>query len=137
MEGQASLPVALLAEDEPESAASWIDVLRPNGWEVLWAPDGAAALMLAQQAKPDVLITDFDMPNMDGLALCLAFRADPALADVPIILTSGNPLAAEKNAAAHNSFLQKPVSPLTLLATIAALVMPKAPDVSEDQNDSS
>ena len=58
------LAVALLAEDEPESAASWIGVLRPNGWEVVWAPDDAAALMLAQQAKPDVLITDFDMPNI-------------------------------------------------------------------------
>ncbi|WP_235012305.1 response regulator transcription factor [Caballeronia catudaia] len=121
------MPVALLAEDDPQSAAAWTGVLRLNGWEVVWAPDGAAALLLARQARPDLLITDFDMPKMDGLSLCLAFRTDSALANVPIILASANPSAVEKNATAHDSFLQKPVNAFTLLAAIAAITIPRRP----------
>ncbi|SIT51129.1 Two component sensor histidine kinase protein (fragment) [Paraburkholderia piptadeniae] len=91
----------------------------------MWAPDGATALLFAQQARPDLLITDFNMPNMDGLSLCLAFRADPALASVPIILTSGNPLPGDASATSHDLFLQKPVSPMALVAAIAALAVRK------------
>ncbi|CAB4052510.1 Response regulator PleD [Paraburkholderia phenoliruptrix] len=91
------------------------------------APDGATALLLARQATPDLLITDLNMPNMDGLSLCLAFRADPALVTVPIILASGDPLPGDAITTSHDFFLQKPVGPMMLVAAIAALAMPKKP----------
>jgi CheY-like chemotaxis protein len=127
MEEQTSHPVVLLADDDPESAESWTAVLRSNGWNVVLAPDGATALLLARQATPDLLITDLNMPNMDGLSLCLAFRADPALATVPIILASGDPLPGDAITTSHDFFLQKPVGPMALVAAIAALAMPKKP----------
>ncbi|WP_421380846.1 response regulator (plasmid) [Paraburkholderia sp. DD10] len=62
-----------------EIAHAWPTVLQMNDRGVVWAPSGDAAL-------PDLLITDWHMPGMDGPALCRAFREDATLAPVSIIL---------------------------------------------------
>jgi DNA-binding response OmpR family regulator len=91
-----------------------------NGWEVIWAPNGDAALGLARMARPDLLITDWHMPGLDGPALCRAFRDDATLATVPIILASSLTLPPDAPLV-HDHFLQKPVETLTLLAAISTL----------------
>ncbi|MDR6412211.1 UNVERIFIED_ORG: CheY-like chemotaxis protein [Burkholderia sp. 1595] len=114
-------PTVLLVDDHEESAHAWSTVLRMNGWEVVWAPDGNAALALARLARPDLLITDWNMPGRDGPGLCRAFREDLALASVPIILASS--LQFPHGAAVlHDHFLQKPVQPSTLLAAMSGLL---------------
>ncbi|MEX3634650.1 response regulator [Paraburkholderia sp. BR14320] len=117
--------VVLLAEDDAQSAAAWMAVLRQNGFEVVWAPDGAAALALAQLATPDLLVTDWSMPGLDGLGLCVAFRADPSFAAVPIILTSSEVFTGGPETTLHNLFVQKPVNAVGLIAAVSALM--KAP----------
>ena len=52
------------------------------------APDGEIALSMLQDIKPDVLITDIEMPAMDGLALCRALKSDPATREIPVIIFS-------------------------------------------------
>ncbi|MEX3897869.1 response regulator [Paraburkholderia sp. BR10954] len=116
--------VVLLAEDDPQSAAAWMAVLRQNGFEVVWARDGAAALALAQLATPDLLVTDWSMPRLDGLGLCVAFRADPRLAAVPIIFTSSEVFTGVPETTLHNIFLQKPVNAVGLIAAVSALMKP-------------
>ncbi|MGY6157439.1 response regulator [Paraburkholderia graminis] len=76
----------LLVDDDKLTAAAWTTVLRMNGFEVVWAPDGASAWALARMGRPDLLLTDWDMPGIDGPELCRIFRNDPGLASVPIIL---------------------------------------------------
>ncbi|WP_408359645.1 response regulator [Paraburkholderia sediminicola] len=44
-----------------------------NGWDVVWAPDGDVALAFARLTRPDLYITDWNMPGMDGPALCRPF----------------------------------------------------------------
>src|SRR6266702_8047985 len=82
MKQSATRPVILLADDDEPAAAAWSTALRMNGWDVVWAPTGDAALALARTARPDLLITDWNMPGMDGPALCRAFREDPTPATV-------------------------------------------------------
>ncbi|WP_353956416.1 response regulator [Paraburkholderia fungorum] len=86
-------PLILLADDDEQTAAAWTAVLRLNGFDVVWAPDGASAWALARTARPDLLLTDWNMPGIDGPELCRIFRADPTLASVPIVLASSQPAA--------------------------------------------
>jgi CheY-like chemotaxis protein len=102
-------PVILLADDHELTATAWTTVLCMNGFEVVWAPDGGSAWALARMAPPDLLLTDWNMPGIDGPELCRIFRADPVLAGVPIILTSSLNLPPAGIPFLHNLFLHKPV----------------------------
>lgn len=132
VEQQEQRPVVLLADDDRLTAAAWTTVLRMNGFEVVWAPDGGSAWALARMGRPDLLLTDWDMPGIDGPELCRIFRNDPVLASVPIILASSLSLPPAGAPDLHNLFLQKPVDALALLAAVSALaVVVVATDTSQ------
>lgn len=76
----------LVAEDEPDIRDLIRLSLEGVGREVRAAPDGRAALELARAEPPHLLITDLRMPRMDGLALIRAFRGEPGLTRIPVIL---------------------------------------------------
>ena len=75
---------------------------------------------MARMGRPDLLLTDWDMPGIDGPELCRIFRNDPALASVPIILASSLSLPPAGAPDLHNLFLQKPVDAVALLTAIVA-----------------
>lgn len=81
------------------------------------ASDAQSALALLAQRPADLIITDHDMPGMDGAELIASIRAVPALARARIVLISG---FAGVDAAEHgaDAVLMKPVAPATLLAAI-------------------
>jgi CheY-like chemotaxis protein len=64
--------------------------LAAGGYAVTTARDGAEALELLHARRPDLVVTDFDMPRLDGLGLCRAIRAAPALASLPVLLVTAN-----------------------------------------------
>ncbi|MEC5409920.1 response regulator [Paraburkholderia sp. MPAMCS5] len=111
----------LLVDDDKLTAAAWTTVLRMNGFEVVWAPDGASAWALARMGRPDLLLTDWDMPGIDGPELCRIFRNDPGLASVPIILASSFSLPSAGLTDLHNLFLQNRSmpSPCSLLCPLS------------------
>ncbi|MFM0620153.1 response regulator [Paraburkholderia nemoris] len=113
----------LLVDDDKLTATAWTTVLRMHGFEVVCASDGETAWALARMGRPDLLLTDWDMPGIDGTELCRIFRSDPVLANVPIILTSSLSLPPAGAPDLHNLFLQKPVDAVALLAAVSALVV--------------
>ncbi|WP_250491485.1 PleD family two-component system response regulator [Caballeronia sp. INML2] len=113
----------LLADDDEQTAGAWAAVLRMNGFEVVWTTDGGSALSLARMARPDLLLTDWDMPVIDGPELCRIFRSDPVLASVPIVLASSLSLPPFGSSNLHNLFLQKPVDAVALLTAITTLAV--------------
>jgi CheY-like chemotaxis protein len=76
----------LVAEDEADIRDLLRLALEGAGREVRAVDDGQAALDLARAEPPHVLVTDLRMPRMDGLDLIRAFRGEPALRQVPVIL---------------------------------------------------
>ncbi len=75
----------LLADDVPENLSVLTAALEPEGYEVLAAPSGAAALKVAGRARPDLILLDIMMPGMDGLETCRRLKNDPATRDIPVI----------------------------------------------------
>jgi CheY-like chemotaxis protein len=79
-------PTILLAEDHADSREMLAVMLEMDGYHVLKAQDGLEALDIARQRTPDLIITDVNMPRMNGIDLIRAIRGSAdELADVPIV----------------------------------------------------
>ncbi|HEX7215445.1 MAG TPA: response regulator, partial [Methylomirabilota bacterium] len=77
----------LIVDDEPDMLESCSRILSRQGYACVTAGDGRAALAILEREHPDLLLTDFKMPEMDGLELLRrAHELDPAL---PVILLTG------------------------------------------------
>jgi CheY-like chemotaxis protein len=111
----------LIVDDEP-GIRRLLRVTLGQAYQVEEAADGAAALRRLLVDSPDIVILDVAMPILDGLAVCRAARAEPALAGLGIIVLSANVGAAEALAAGADRALPKPFRPLELLGVIDELV---------------
>jgi CheY-like chemotaxis protein len=110
----------LLVDDEPDLLAVSHLILSGEGYEVHCASNGADALDRITQRVPDLVITDWMMPQMGGAELCRRLRAQPDLARVPILVHSSVSLTAN-DGNAWNACLQKPVPMQLFLTTVGRL----------------
>jgi CheY-like chemotaxis protein len=107
----------LIVDDELDILSALELIFTIERYRVLTASNGLTALNLLSHSRPDVILTDWMMPEMDGVTFCRAVRSDPALSDIPIIVSSAAP-AAPLGAAYWNRFLSKPVEIADLLALV-------------------
>jgi two-component system alkaline phosphatase synthesis response regulator PhoP len=117
----------LVADDEVQ----YVDVIsykfRNAGLEVISATNGREALELVRKESPDLVITDYQMPEMDGLELCMEIRKDPKLSHIPVILLTAYGMIIdeqEQNMAKISAMMPKPFSPRELLAKARELLNP-------------
>jgi signal transduction histidine kinase/DNA-binding response OmpR family regulator len=113
----------LLADDNGDMRSYVARLLRQDGYAVETAEDGAEALAALRRTRPDLLLSDVMMPQLDGFGLLAAVRSDPELADLPVILLSaraGEEAAVEGLAAGADDYLTKPFAARELLARISA-----------------
>ena len=87
-ESERGRPLVLVAEDSPTQAAWLAGVLRRAGYEPLLAADGVAALESARAAGPDLILSDVDMPGLDGFELCRRIKEDPRLREIPFVMVT-------------------------------------------------
>lgn len=114
----------LLVDDHADSREVFATILRYHGYIVLEAADGDEALRLTHSAAPGVVVTDLNMPALDGASLIRALKRDPALATIPtLVVTADTALQARREAesAGCSAFILKPLSPRSLLAAVQAL----------------
>ena len=78
----------LLAEDNVLLSKVSAAALRRSGFEVVLAADGEEALDKAKSESPDVILLDVIMPKLQGIEVLSALRADPAMADIPVVMLS-------------------------------------------------
>ena len=78
----------LVVDDTPINLHLLTGVLQDRGYSVRPVSSGEAALQAARAAAPDLVLLDIDMPGMDGFQICEHLKADPTLADVPVIFIS-------------------------------------------------
>lgn len=83
-------PTILVAEDELASLEVLVLLLEAEGYRVLAVDDGEQALSRLRSEHVDVVVTDYMMPKLDGLALCAAMRDDPQLSRIPVILMTAS-----------------------------------------------
>jgi CheY-like chemotaxis protein len=99
----------LVVDDEVGIANLLSDVLSDEGHRVLVAANGHEALKRAEQGRPDLVITDFMMPVMDGAQLIKAMAEHPDLKGVPVFLISSVPEAAiREKCSGYALFIRKP-----------------------------
>jgi len=103
--------------------------LRNNGYEVISADNGAEAFELACEEKPDVIVTDFQMPVMTGLELVEKLRQCEQTKDTPVILLTARNFAISQQQQENlriSQCLSKPFSPKELLGNIEDILYHKA-----------
>lgn len=112
----------LVVDDEPKIVALARDYLVKNGYRVASASDGQSALATARREKPDLIILDLMLPQMDGREVCRILRRE---SEVPIIMLTA--LAEEIDQVTGleigaDDYITKPFSPRALVARVRALL---------------
>ena len=111
----------LVADDESHILNVVSLKLRNAGYRVVTASDGQEAFTIAQQEKPDLLITDYHMPQLSGIELCRKLKQDPATTNIPAIMLTARGYSLEPADTEQSGILRmlsKPFSPRHLLATV-------------------
>ena len=111
----------LVADDEIHIIHVVAIKLRNNGYEVIAANNGLEAYDLACREKPDIIVTDYQMPLMTGIELITKLREDEKTREIPVILLTARSFAVtqeQQESLAVSACLSKPFSPKELLKTI-------------------
>jgi CheY-like chemotaxis protein len=129
-----SQPRVLIVDDESHIVHVVSLKLRNNGYDVLTAQDGEEGLAIAREQQPDLLITDYQMPYMTGLELCLALQKEQPDEPIPALMLTarGFSLAKEYTDQANIvGLLSKPFSPREVLACVNETLASATPASSE------
>ena len=114
----------LVVDDDRPTRSIVADILGEAGCEVLLASNGTEALAHLRYRAPDVLITDLNMPGLDGWSLLKACRKSRKLKRMPIVVMTAEPNAEEPSLAALGvrRVVAKPFDALALLSIITGLI---------------
>jgi len=117
-------PMALLIEDDPILRRALGKALRRAGYACLAVPHARRGLELARARTPQVVITDYRMPEMDGLTFLREIRKDPILKNVPAVMMTGHMTAelAREVADLSARLFSKPINFKALLAHVAQVI---------------
>jgi DNA-binding NarL/FixJ family response regulator len=113
----------LVIEDEPQTRKNIALILQMEGFEAMTAANGRIGLEVAMREKPDVILCDVSMPELDGHEVLRSLRAAPETADIPFIFLTARgerqDLRSGMNLGADD-YMVKPIDPDDLLAAIQA-----------------
>ncbi len=123
------MALILVVEDEDAIRSNVVRLLNLEGFETVAAADGEAGLAQARARVPDLIISDVNMPGMDGFALLAAVRADGVLATTPVVLlTALDDRASMRRGmtTGADDYLSKPFTRTELLEAVEAQIRKKA-----------
>jgi PAS domain S-box-containing protein len=116
----------LVVDDEPALLAATVRVLSSAGFEVLQATTGSECLQVARRCRPDLVLLDVVLPDIDGRQVCQKLKADPALKPCFVVLTSGERTSVDDRVAGldvgADGYILRPLANRELLAWIQAFV---------------
>ncbi|MFM0147626.1 response regulator [Paraburkholderia sp. RL18-085-BIA-A] len=123
------MSTVLLVDDDPDNLWALQLALESGGHHVLLAQNGAQALRLVLHEIPMLIVTDWQMPEMDGAELCRRVRCQPAFARMPIVMLSA---MAEPDADPHcwSAFFRKPADLNELLRVVNSFVAARLTSVA-------
>lgn len=112
----------LVVDDEPKIVKQAQDYLEKSGFRVATAGDGKTALAATRHERPDLVVLDLNLPEMDGLDVCRALRRE---SDVPIIMLTARVDEADRLIGLElgaDDYITKPFSPRELVARVRAVL---------------
>lgn len=115
----------LLADDDAHITFIVARKLDMAGFTVFMASDGEEALEMARDLKPDIVVTDLQMPHMSGLELCKAMRKSTETAEIPVIMLTARGYVLEDDQVAETNIrriMSKPFSAREVLAEICSIL---------------
>jgi len=116
----------LLCDDEPHIVRAAEFKFKRGGYEVVCASDGEEGWEVLQTFKPSIIITDYQMPRMDGLELISRIRGNAATADIPIIMLTAKGFELSHEATCGQfgviAVLPKPFSPRELFQRVEEIL---------------
>ena len=130
-------PLILVVDDTPDNVDILQMRLESQGYDVITAADGEAALATVRERLPDLVLMDIMMPKLDGIAAMKHLKADTSLPFIPVILVTARADAKDVIAgieAGGDDYLTKPVDQAALMARVRAMLRIKAlHDTVQDQ----
>ncbi|PKO11582.1 MAG: hypothetical protein CVU39_28555 [Chloroflexi bacterium HGW-Chloroflexi-10] len=109
------MTIILVVDDNEENLYLLQTILSKNGYEILQAKEGGAALSIARETKPDLVISDILMPGMDGFSFCRAWKNDSEFQQIPFVFYTATYTGFEDKEFAFNlgadGFITKPIEP--------------------------
>jgi len=112
----------LVVDDEPKIVKQARDYLERGGFRVIEAGDGKTALVRARSDRPDLVVLDLNLPEMDGLDVCRALRRE---SDVPVIMLTARVEETDRLIGLElgaDDYITKPFSPRELVARVRAVL---------------
>ena len=114
----------LIVDDELGARKTLEGILQPHGYQLAFARNGTEALAQAAALAPDLILLDVMMPDMDGFAVCRHLRADPRLAEIPVIMLTAlddRDSRLQGIEAGADEFLSKPVDRIELRTRVQTI----------------
>ena len=115
----------LIVEDDPKSMKLTNDLLKISGYATIQATDGKQGVELAKSAKPDLILMDIMMPNMDGYTACREIKADQSTRNTPVVMLTAVGYDLNKKLAKQmgaDGYITKPFSRQQLIDAISPLL---------------
>jgi len=120
-----SPPLILIVDDNPANVEIFQMRLAANKYEIITAMDGEAALQMAKDHLPDLILLDIMMPKMDGISACRHIKSDPSLPFMPIIMVTAKADSKDIVAgleAGGDEYLTKPVDHAALVSRVRSML---------------
>ncbi len=117
--------LVLIVDDEPHMLKLAEYSLRPGGYRFIFGSDGAQIMDIAKRERPDLVITDVRMAQMDGLTALKQLRADEDTRGIPVVVVTGMGCVQSDEPKLFmdaDAVIMKPYGPTQLLSTVQALL---------------
>lgn len=116
----------LYIEDNPQNMRLVRKILVHAGYNVLEAENGLDGLTVAEQERPDVILMDINLPDIDGLEATSRLKRNPQISHIPVIALTANAMVGDRErslAAGCDAYLPKPVARQDLLDMVARFLV--------------
>lgn len=120
-----AIRTVLVADDNADNRSVYVMILEHFGYRVVEAADGAEAIEVAMAERPDLILMDLQMPRVTGFQATEQLKAEPAMADVPIIAVTALAMDGDRDmafAVGCDGYFAKPLEPRRLAAEVCRLI---------------
>lgn len=115
----------LIIEDDWDLLEGLVLLFEMEGHTTCGTSNGLTGMSMVREFRPDIILTNFQMPGADGLSVLQSVRSDPALSETPVVfLTASRHPSVREQAVRHgaDAFLHKPFSADDLIVTVSRLL---------------